>query len=120
MEIIMDYHLMFIVISFVLLLLTLLFQFIEPTREKAIASMLLAGFNYLICIVNAYGFFRIGLVGYTAEGESVVTAYPEMLSLFAIFMLLHFLQLVFIFHAYYLMVIEPWKTEVPKLFPDEY
>jgi len=118
MEILMDYHLMFIVIAFVLLILTIIFLFIDPTREKAIGAMLLAGINYLLALINSLSFFGIGLVGYTSEGESVVTALHDMQSFALIFMLFVFVNAGLIFYAYWVLVREPWTSEIKE--PTEY
>jgi len=101
MEVLMDYHLVFIVIAFVLLIITIMLLFNKPDRERAIAAALIAGINYLICLINSYAFFGIGLVGFTGEGTSVVTALHDMSSFFVIFFLLIFFNIALIFYAYY-------------------
>lgn len=120
MEILMDYHLVFIVIAFVLLLITILFLFIEPIYGKVIAGMLLAGINYLICLINSFAFFRIGLVGYTGEGVSIVTSSSVMEVFFVIFFLLHFLNIALIFYASLLLMRKPWEVDLPKNMQENY
>lgn len=120
MEVLMDYHLVFIVIAFVLLITTILFLFRKPEYGDVIAGMLFAGINYLLCLINSFAFFRIGLVGFTGEGVSVITSSGEMEVFFVIFFLLHFLNVALIFYSALLLARKPWELDMPKQMQNNY
>ena len=109
MEILQDYHILFIAISFMLLIITITFLFVNNTKEKTIAAMIMSGINYIICIFNSFGFFRIGIVGYIGDGTISVNEYIEMYPVFAIFLLLYWVNVVFLFYCYWLWVRNPWR-----------
>lgn len=98
MEMIMDYHLMFIGMAFFLLVLTILMLFVlETTKENIIAAWILSGLNMLICQINYLGFFGIGIIGYTTTGGITINLVPNMYPLFAFFILLYFINILFIY-----------------------
>ena len=110
MDILIDYHLVFIVIVFVLLILTILFLFVaDRTYEIIVAGLLFAGINYILCLICSISFFRIGLVGYTGAGESVITEFPDMQTFYVIFFSLHLLNVALIFYAAMLLARKPWE-----------
>jgi len=114
MEMLMDYHLLFIVIAIMLLILTIFFIFLENTKHSTIAAMLLAGVNYLLCLIVSFGFFSIGLLGADPMGIVSATAYHEMYALYGFFFLLHFLNIILIFYCYYLWAKDIWNVEPKK------
>lgn len=113
MEILLDYHLVFIVIVFVLLLITVLLLFIEPTHEKAIAAIIIAGINGIICLISAYSFFRIGLIGFNSAGTGIVTAYEDMQIFFGLFMAFIYINAAFVLYGGMLIMKKPWD-EIAK------
>lgn len=114
MEMLMDYHLLFIVIAIVLLILTIFFIFVENTKQTTIAAMLLAAINYLLCLIVSFGFFSIGLLGADSTGTVLLTAYHEMYAFYGFFFLLHFLNIVLIFYCYYIWAKDIWNVEPKK------
>ena len=76
---IMDYHIMFIGISFFLFILTVLLLFyLEQTKENIIAAWIFAALNMLICQIIYLGFFGIGIIGYTPTGGITLNMVPNM------------------------------------------
>ena len=111
MEILLDYHLVFIVIAFAMLILTILLVSINPTKEQTFASMIFAGINYLICMFNSFALFAIGIIGYKPDGSIEITAYSGMYSVYVIFMLLLFINVALLFYCYWLWVRKPWDLD---------
>lgn len=109
MEILQDYHLLFIGVSFAMLFISILFLFVNNTKEKMFGALILCGLNYVLCIFNSYGFFRIGIVGYSADTSIVVNAYEEMFPVYAVFFLLYWINILLIFYCWWLWVRNPWK-----------
>lgn len=120
MEMLMDYHLVFIVIAFMLLLFTVLLLVVDNTKEKTIFAMILSGVNYLICLINSLGFFAIGIIGYSSDGTVTINPNYDMYGLYAIFFLLHMVNIVLIYYCYWLWVRNPWtinetgSSEIPQ------
>jgi len=114
MEILMDYHLVFIVISFALLILSVLLLTLSPTIEQTLAAMIFTGINYVLCIFNSFAFYRIGLVGYVSDGSIEVNAYEEMYSSYVIFMLLLFINIALFFYGYWIYVRKPWEPDIKQ------
>jgi hypothetical protein len=99
--ILMDYHLVFIVMAFVMLLLTIFFLFDGNTPEKTIAALIICAINSMLCMINYISFFGIGIIGYTSEGGVDVTTYADMYPLFMYFFGLYWVNIIFIFYCWY-------------------
>jgi hypothetical protein len=109
MEIPMDYHLLFLVITFLLLILTIIFLFIEPTVEKTTASVILIIINIIFCIVCAYSFFAIDYYGFDTDGTVVHNAYADMYPLHVIWWGLTYVNIMLIVYCGYLFWKKPWE-----------
>ena len=109
MEMIMEYHLVFIVISVIFLLYAFRLLFQENTKENTIAAVIICAMNYVLCMINSYGFFGIGIIGIDSDGVAVITANHDMYSIYAFFFMLYWVNIVFIFYAYWLWVRNPWR-----------
>ena len=107
-----DYHILFIGMAFILMIITVFLLFVDNTKEKTIAAMLFAGINYIFCIVNSMGFFAIDFYGFTTNGILVHNPSAGLFRLFAIFFLLVFVNIALLFYCWYLWVNE-WKIEAP-------
>lgn len=104
----MDYHLFFMAVSFCLLFLTVFLLFIDNTKEKTMAGAVIAGINYLVCMICSFGFFGIGIIGIDGVGSAVITAHHDMMVFYSFFFMLYWLNIVFIFYCYWLWVRNPW------------
>jgi len=101
MEILADYHLLFIAIAFVMLFITIFLIIDDPTKERLLFAAILAGINYVICLLISLGFFGIGIVGYTTSGTTPVSQYLDMYPIYALFFFLHIVNVVLIYYCYY-------------------
>lgn len=96
-----DYHIVFIIISFFMLFLSLFCIFIEQYKEGIIVGGLLCGINWAICLINYMAFFGVGLPGVDSTGAVTVTTYSGMYSIFALFFALQWVNLILIFVCWY-------------------
>lgn len=96
-----DYHIIFIVISFLMLFLEINYIFIEPNKEGIIAGALLCSINWVLCLINYMSFFAVGLIGSDSEGAVTVTTYSGMYSFFVLFYVLQWVSLILIFVCWY-------------------
>lgn len=96
-----DYHIVFIVISFLMLFLELYYIFIEPYKEGIIVGGILCSINWIICLINYMSFFAVGLAGADSDGAVSVTTYSGMYSFFILFFALQWINLILIFICWY-------------------
>ena len=126
MEVLMEYHLVLMAMAFVLLLFTVILMFIVKTKEAVFAGIILSAINWLLCLICMYGFFRIGLIGYTPSGTTPINVYTDLTSIHTVFYGLHFLSIAFIYYGYWLWVKNPWKigetgsTDIPEQWHTKY
>jgi hypothetical protein len=113
MEFLLEYHLVFIGMAFILLLFTIALLVVDNTKEKTFFAMILAGFNYLLCLLNSLGFFSIGIIGYRPDGTIVINANHDMFSFYTIFFLLHLFNVALIIYCYWMWVRDPWNIGEP-------
>ena len=102
-----DYHIVFIIISFLMLFIEIYYLFIEPDKEGIIAAALLCAINWALCLVNYMSFFAVGLPGADSDGDVTVTTYSGMYSFFVLFYALQWFNLILIFVCWY-----KWMTVV--------
>jgi len=100
-----DYHLIFIVISFLMLFFEINYIFIEPYKEGVIAGALLCTINWVLCLINYMNFFAVGLTGSDSDGAVTVTTYSGMYSFFVLFYVLQWINLILIFVCWYKWVV---------------
>ena len=108
----MDYHLLFMGISFCILFFTIYLIFLdEKTKEGIMAAMFLCAFNWLLCLIISFGFFAIGIIGYSTDGSIDVTSYTDMFYVFSIFFVLQFANVVLMFLCFYHWARKAWDLE---------
>lgn len=107
----MEYHLVFIVISIILLLFSLELLFIEKSKQAGIYSILIIAINLIICQINYMGFFGIDLIGATGDGSINITTYPDMYPIFSLFFLIFFLNVALVYYCWYKQTEDLWETK---------
>ena len=110
MEMLMEYHLLFMVMSFCLLVISILFLIEDNTKEKTMFAMLLCGINIVLCTVCYLGFFGIGILT-IQNGVFTIEIYPGMYPIFGFFWLLYWVNIVFVFYCYYKWVNNPLDAD---------
>ena len=106
--ILMDYHILFIVISFILLLYVFELIFYENKARSVIAAMMICAINSTLCIIIYLGFFGIGIIGYNLSSEISVTSYSDMYPLFMFFFGMYWINVLLIFYCWYRYTYTIW------------
>lgn len=109
MEIPIDYHIIFMMMAFIIFLVTVLLLFIDTTFEKAIAANILAIFNMIICIVCAMSFHAIDMYGHDSTGTIQHNLYAEMYPFSFIYVGLFWIMFMLMFYSVYLFYKKPWE-----------
>ena len=104
----MEYHIVFIIIAFILLIYALELLFHEDNPKSAIAAMIVCGINSTLCVINYLSFFGIGLVGFLSDGSTDVTMYNDMYPLFMFFFGLYWINVILIFYCWYKFAFHVW------------
>lgn len=78
-----SYHLFFIGLSFVLLILGMIFLFILTKQYdwSMLVGFVLLGLNTIICWICVLGFFGVEMIGLSSTDEFIVYTYPDMYGL---------------------------------------
>jgi len=108
MEIPIDYHILFLVMSFVLFILTIFLLFIEVTFQKAIAANILIMFSIIINFIVAYGFSAIDLYSWDSSGNVVHNVYSNMHPFIQIYWAFVWINISMIFYCVYIYLKKPW------------
>jgi len=83
--ILLDYHLIFIVLAVMLFVIEVLLVAVDPDRNKAIAAIVLAGFNLNICWFLALSSTAVNVYGFDYEGTLINNPVPDVRVLMALF-----------------------------------
>lgn len=97
----MDYHLVFIIISIILLLMTFIFIWFCDEKERLHPALLLVGLNFILSEMIWMGFFGIDVFGYVSDGSIVVNTEPGMYPYFGFFFVIWMMQIVLVFYIWY-------------------
>ena len=104
----MEYHIVFIIMAFILLIYALELIFHENNPKSAIACMIVCGINATICVINYISFFGIGLIGFLSDGTPDVTTYGGMFPLFMFFFGFYWINVLMIFYCWYKFAFNVW------------
>lgn len=99
--ILMDYHIIFIIMSFILLIYVFELVFRENNPRSVIAAMIICALNSILCVIIYLGFFGIGIIGYTTTGTIEANLYEEMYPLFMFFFGMYWINVIFLFWCWY-------------------
>lgn len=110
----MEYHIVFIIISFIMLFYVFELLFREDNPRSTIAAMIMCGINTTICVINYLSFFGIGIVGYLSDGTVEVNTFGEMYPLFVFFFGMYWINIILIFYCWYKFTFKVW-TKSDKL-----
>jgi len=99
---IMDYHLVFIILSVFLLMFTFIFIWVLEFKERVYPALLLCGLNIVLSQMNYLGFFGIDIIGYNGvNGSIVLNLQSEMYPYFGFFWVMYFLNVILVFYIWY-------------------
>ena len=100
----MEYHLVFIIIAFLIFILVMMLLFNENDVFKTIAALILSLFNMILCIVNAIAFYTIDYPTQDSAGTLFHNVIENIDSLGTIFVAMFYLHLLLIFYCLYIFL----------------
>jgi len=114
MEIPIDYHILFLMMTFILFILTIILLFVDNTFEKTIAAMVLAVFNMVLCIFNALSFYAIDLYGHSGSGVLEHNVYYDLYPLGFLYLGLFYINFMLTIYCGYLFLRKPMEDHYGK------
>ena len=82
----MDYHLIFIIICFMLFFFSVVLIWLWDSKQSTIVAIIFLGVNQLFTVLSMMGFFSIGYIGYdSSTGLTTVFSYQDMQMYYMIF-----------------------------------
>jgi len=111
--VLMEYHLVFIMLSFVLFFASIIFIWLWGTKQSVITAILFLSINQLFCIICEVGFLAIGIIGYNASaGETTVIQYLDMNMFFMLYLGMLWLNGLTLFIAIYKYMMIVYKEQM--------
>ena len=107
MSIPVEYHILFLLMSFIFFILTILFLFVNNTFEKTIAANILIAFNLILNFISGYSFNAIDLYGHNTNGTVVHNIYSELYPFTYIYWAFVWVNIMLIFYCIYLYLKKP-------------
>ena len=123
MEMPIDYHIIFMIMSFILLIITIFLLFIETTLEKTVAANILIVFNIMLCMIISLSFGAIDMYGYSSTGAIVHNVYSELYAFIYLYWVLMYVNIMLLFYCVYHYYKKPWEEYIEErnyYFRDEY
>ena len=114
MEIPIDYHIIFMIMVFILFLVSILLLFIDTTLEKTVAANILIVFNIILCMIVSLSFGAIDLYGYDTDGVVVHNVYSDMFPFIYIYWALGYINIMLLFYCVYHYYKKPWEDYVEE------
>ena len=107
----MDYHILFLAMSFVIFIITIFLIFVETNLEKAVGAMILCMFNFILCIIVGYVFSAVDIYGYDSTGAVVHNIEASMYPFTYLYLVMGWINIMLMVYCGYLFIRKPW-TEV--------
>jgi len=114
MEIPIDYHLIFIMMSFIFFILIMFLIFIDNDFNKTVAAFILSMFNSVLCIISALSFFSINVFTADATGTLVNNPYHDLGIFSIVFVILFYINILLVIYCIYLFYKKPWEVIYAK------
>jgi len=109
MEIPIDYHILFLAMIFVLLIITIFLLFVDAELEKTVGAFILIMINVVFCLIAAFMFTAIDLYGYDTTGAIVHNVYSGMHYLSMLYVILMYVNFMLLVYCGYLFIRKPWE-----------
>ena len=106
-----QYHLVFILIQFILMVLIAFMFFVKPTVEKTAGGFFFIGINFIFSIVAGQGFGSIDAHGFDSSGTLVHNLIVDMDFLAYIYLLFGFINVMLVVYGAYLFMKKPWDEK---------
>lgn len=105
---ILDYHILFMTMMFIMFIISIFLLFIETTLEKAVAANILLIINVILCIIVSLGFGAIDMISYDSDG-TIVHNTADMYPLIFLFWVFGYINIMLIFYCVYIYYRKPWE-----------
>lgn len=109
MNIPMDYHILFLAMSFIVFIITIFLIFVETNLEKAVGAMILCMFNIVLCIICGYIFAAVDIYGYDSTGALVHNIESSMHPLIYLYLVMGWINICLMIYCGYLFIRKPWS-----------
>jgi len=109
LEVPMDYHILFLAMSFVIFIITIFLFFVDVTLEKAVGGFILCMFNMVLCIVCGFLFTAIDIYGYDTSGNIVHNIHSGMHLLSYIYVIFFYVNMMLMVYGVYIFYKKPWE-----------
>ena len=106
---IIEYHLIFMIIIFILFVISILLLFIDTSLEKAVAANIFIMVNFILCAIVSLGFGAIDVYGYNSDGVLVANIYGDMYYFIYIFWAMGWINIMLLFYCVYIYYRKPWE-----------
>ena len=114
-----EYHLLFLIMSFILFLVSIFFLFINTTFQKAIAANILIVFNIVLDFLVALGFGAIDFYHFNQTGNLVHNVYAGMHPFITIYWIFAWVNIMLLFYCVYIYLKKPWEDYVRGRYGEE-
>jgi len=104
----MDYHILFLAMSFILFIITMFLIFVDTTMEKAVAAVIFTMVNLLLTVICGYVFSAVDIYGYDSAGAVVHNVQASMYPFTYIYLVLGYVNICLLIYCGYIFVRKPW------------
>lgn len=108
LEVPIDYHILFLAMSFIVFILTIMLLFVEASFEKAVGAFILCSFNIVLSLLCAFIFSAVDLYGYDTTGAVVHNVSGGMNILSFIYIIMIYINILLMVYCGYLFIKKPW------------
>ena len=115
---ILDYHILFLTMMFIMFIISIFLLFIDTTLEKAVAANILLILNFILCIIISLGFGSIDMISYDSDGV-IVHNTADMYPFVFVFWVFGYINIMLIFYCVYIYYRKPWEQVVSGTYENE-
>jgi len=108
----MDYHIVFMMMSFILFIVAVLLLFVDVNFHKTIAANVLLFFNMILNLIVSQGFGAIDLYSWDSDGTLVHNVTGSMYPFVIVYWVFFYISLMLLFYCVYIYYKKPWDDYV--------
>jgi len=113
MEFLVDYHIIFLVMSFIIFIITVVLLFDDDiTIVRNVGANILILFNMVVNLIVSQGFGAIDVYGYDSDGVLVHNVSPSMYPFVYIYWIFFYINLMLLFYCVYIYFKKPWEEHL--------
>jgi len=104
----MDYHILFLAMSFIVFIITIFLIFVDTTLEKTVGAMILCTFNIVLNMISGIVFAGVDIYGYDNTGAIVHNVQSTMHPFIHIYVIMTWVTIMLMVYCAYIFVRKPW------------